>query len=82
MTCQDRLKQAIRDQKVCWEVLPHTVFVDGHMRQIGFDLELTGTHSRSSVPPFDGSGPAYVSTKRILEAHHAKEGKASLTIPP
>lgn len=44
MTYEDRLKQEIRDHKVCWEELPHTVFVDGHTRQIGFDLELTGTH--------------------------------------
>ena len=44
MTYEDRLKQEVRDHKVCWEVLPHTAFVDGHTRQIGFDLELTGTH--------------------------------------
>ena len=44
MNYEDQLKQAVRDHKVCWEVLPHTAFVEGRTRQIGFDLELTGTH--------------------------------------
>jgi hypothetical protein len=44
MSYEDDLRKAVQDYKVCWEVLPHTAFVDGHTRQIGFDLELTGTH--------------------------------------
>ena len=39
------LKELVERYRVCREVFPEHMFVDGQKRQIGFTLELIGTHS-------------------------------------
>ena len=39
-----RIKDLVQRFRVCWEVLPEQTFVNREMRNIGFSLELYGTH--------------------------------------
>jgi hypothetical protein len=39
------VEQAARRFRVCWEAWPEFVVVDGRKQQIGFELELSGTHA-------------------------------------
>jgi 2-alkenal reductase len=38
------LEELVRRYQVCWDVWPEEAMVDGKRRQIGFELELSGTH--------------------------------------
>jgi hypothetical protein len=38
------LRDLVPRYRVCWEVWPENAMVDGKVRQIGFELELSGTH--------------------------------------
>lgn len=38
-------EQSVRRFRVCWEAWPEYVVVDGRKQQIGFELELSGTHA-------------------------------------
>jgi hypothetical protein len=49
-----KLKKQVKQFKVCWEVLPDNYYVRGQIRQIGFDLALTGTHEAGVEHPEPG----------------------------
>lgn len=38
------LADLVRRYEVCWEVWPEYSLVNGHERQVGFEIELCGTH--------------------------------------
>jgi len=44
MSSEQELKALITKYRICWSTYPEKAFVDGTLRQIGFRLELYGTH--------------------------------------
>ena len=51
----DDLKRLILRHQVCWEVWPEeTLNREGHRMQIGFELDLLGTHDHPVDPPTPG----------------------------
>jgi len=49
-----RLKELVKRFRVCWEVWPEYVLAEHQKRQIGFVLELCGTHEPGSEHPTPG----------------------------
>lgn len=50
-----RLRNVVREHRVCWEVLPEEIPVqDDRPLQIGFNLELSGAHAHAAEPPHPG----------------------------
>ncbi len=43
-TSVKELKELVQRFRVCWKVWPEFTYVDGEKRQIGYELELAGTH--------------------------------------
>ena len=43
-TTSRELKELVERFRVCWKAWPEYTYVDGKRRQIGFDLDLSGTH--------------------------------------
>jgi hypothetical protein len=52
---------------VCWEVWPEYLMVGGKERQVGFELELTGTPEAGT----DHVGPGCPACRRVYSALHA-----------
>ena len=51
----DDLKRLVERHQVCWEVWPEeTLNREGHRVQIGFELDLLGTHDHPVDPPTPG----------------------------
>ena len=48
------LRELVERYRVCWEVWPESAMVDGRVRQIGFELELSGTHPQEVKNPSPG----------------------------
>ena len=48
------LQELVHRHRVCWEVWPENVMADGKIRQIGFELELSGTHPPGVKNPNPG----------------------------
>ncbi len=61
------LKELVQRFKVCWEVLPDYYYVKGQRRQIGFVLELSGTHEPGRGQPQPGCRLCHP-VRRALEA--------------
>jgi hypothetical protein len=53
--------------QVCWEVWPEYLMVAGKQRQVGFELELTGTPE----PGTEHVGPGCPACRRVYAALHA-----------
>ncbi len=49
-----QLKQLVTRYRVCWDVWPEYVYVASKRRQIGFELELSGTHEPNIEHPSPG----------------------------
>ena len=49
-----RLKEFVQRFRICWEALPDHYYVKKEKRQIGFTLELTGTHESGVEHPEPG----------------------------
>jgi hypothetical protein len=49
-----RLKEFVQRFRICWEALPDCYYVKNEKRQIGFTLELTGTHEAGVDHPQPG----------------------------
>jgi hypothetical protein len=49
-----KLKELVQRFRICWEVLPDYYYVEKEKRQIGFTLELTGTHEQGVELPLPG----------------------------
>ncbi len=50
----EKLKGLVQRFKVCWEALPDYYYVKGQRRQVGFLLELSGTHELGVEHPQPG----------------------------
>jgi hypothetical protein len=51
----NRIRELVRRHKVCWEVQPeYHIDREGKKIQIGFELQLTGTHHEPKEPPSPG----------------------------
>jgi hypothetical protein len=48
------LKELVNRHKVCWKVWPEYVYVRSEKRQIGYELELAGTHEPGVKHPEPG----------------------------
>lgn len=53
--------------RVCWEVWPESIWADGHRRQVGFQLELYGTHE----PGVERVSPGCPACQRLYAALRA-----------
>jgi hypothetical protein len=51
---QQVLRELVERFQICFEVLADNYFVDKELRQIGFRLELTGTHEQEIELPIPG----------------------------
>src|SRR5262245_56518986 len=51
---QRKLKELVERFEICWEVVPDCYYVKHEIRQIGFELELTGTHEAGVEHPEPG----------------------------
>ena len=62
-----RLRELTERYRVCWDVWPELLVRDGKQRQVGFELELSGTHD------FDGhhGGPDCPGCRQVFLALHA-----------
>lgn len=49
-----KLKEFVQRFRICWEALPDHYYVKNEKRQIGFTLELTGTHESGVEHPEPG----------------------------
>src|SRR5438034_9721046 len=49
-----KLKELVQRFRICWEALPDYYYVQKQKRQIGFTLELTGTHEQGVEHPLPG----------------------------
>jgi hypothetical protein len=49
-----KLKELVQRFRICWEALPDCYYVKNEKRQIGFTLELTGTHEVGVEHPEPG----------------------------
>lgn len=49
-----QLKELVLEHQVCYEVWPEYLMVQGKRVQIGFNLELCGTHGHESSHPLPG----------------------------
>lgn len=51
----DKLRELVIQHKVCWEVWPeYHINLEGEKVQIGFELDLVGTHYHPERPPLPG----------------------------
>jgi len=58
------LKELVRQFRVCWEVWPEHIAVAGQRRQVGFALELSGTHE----PAVDHPTPGCLHCRKVFAA--------------
>jgi len=61
------LTDFVNRYQVCWEVWPEYLMVGGKERQVGFELELTGTPE----PGTEHVGPGCPACRRVYSALHA-----------
>jgi hypothetical protein len=61
------LADFVNRYQVCWEVFPDYLMVDGKERQVGFELELTGTPEAGT----DHVGPGCPACRRVYAALRA-----------
>ena len=61
------LTDVVKRYQVCWEVWPEYVIIAGQERQVGFDLELSGTHESAT----QHSGPGCLACRQIYSGLHA-----------
>ena len=61
------LPDFVKRYQVCWEVWPEYLMVDGEERQVGFELELTGTPESGT----DHVGPGCPACRQVYAALHS-----------
>jgi len=69
-----KLKEFVERFQVCWEALPDYYPVKKELRQIGFQLELTGTHEQGVKHPLPGC-------QHCHDVRQALQGIADWIIP-
>jgi len=60
----DQVRELVGHYRVCWEVWPECIWVNNQRRQIGFQLELYGTHE----PEVDHPSPGCPACLRLFTA--------------
>ncbi len=63
----DTLREFVKQYQVCWEVWPEYLMVGSKERQVGFELELSGTHDSRT----GHIAPGCLACQRIYHALHA-----------
>ena len=65
------LREVVGHFRVCWEVWPECIFVGHEKRQIGFALELSGTHAPGVEHPSPGCGYCHevFAALQVIAAH-------------
>lgn len=53
------VKQLVTEHQVCYEVWPEYLMVQGNKVQVGFSLELCGTHGHERSQPLPGCSQCY-----------------------
>ncbi len=68
MDTVERLKQLVREHRICWEVLPEEFPVAGERPlQVGFDLQLYGAHGHDADHPAPGCEHCKVVFRHLRE---------------
>lgn len=62
-----RLTEVVTHYRVCWEVWPELLYTNHKQQQVGFELELSGTHQLEG----QCSGPGCPGCKQVFLALHA-----------
>ncbi len=76
----DQLKALVSDHQVCYEVWPEHLIVQGESVQVGFGLELCGTHGHDDTHPMPGCAQCYqlyTDLKRIADWIEPQEQRPS-----
>jgi len=77
----DGLKRLVERHQVCWEVWPQeTIGREGRRVQVGFELDLLGTHDHPVKPPMPGCdqcAEVYGDLRRIAQWILPKEERES-----
>lgn len=81
-----RLADLVKQYQVCWEVWPENLVVSGKERQVGFELELSGT-PESGTDPIGPGCPAcqhvYAALRAVADWILPKDERPSMyTIDP
>ena len=63
-TSEKDLKNVVERFRVCWKVWPELTYIKGEKRQIGYELELSGTHE----PWVEHPGPGCEHCQRVYGA--------------
>jgi hypothetical protein len=74
------LSELVKRYLVCWEVWPEHLFVNRQQRQVGFELELCGTHNSQGHQggPCSGCRQVFKALYAIVEYILPPEGRASM----
>ncbi len=80
------LRELVQRYQVCWEVWPEYVFVGREKRQIGFVLELSGTHApgvEHPTPGCDHCKQVFTALKALaVQVEPVDPGDAAYSIEP
>ena len=74
------IKEMVERFQVCWKVWPELIYVKGEKRQIGYELELSGTHEpwvEHPEPGCERCQRVYVALRQIAEWILPKERRPS-----
>jgi len=74
------LAELVQRFRVCWKAWPEYTYVRGERRQIGYELELAGTHEQGAChlePGCDQCQQTYVALRRIAEHLLPRDDRAS-----
>jgi hypothetical protein len=78
----NHLKELVNRHKVCSKVWPELTYVNGEKRQIGYELELAGTHEPWVEHPQPGCEHCqriFIALREIAEWIRPREDRASVT---
>ncbi|SRR6266700_180881 len=67
-TNEPSIRDLIQRYKICWEVWPEWISDRGHLRKIGFELELLGTDAEGTdrvSPGCDSCGEVYLALREV-----------------
>ena len=79
-TSEEELKNLVERFRVCWKVWPELIYIKGEKRQIGYELELSGTHEpwvEHPEPGCEHCQRVYLALRQIAEWILPKEKRPS-----
>jgi hypothetical protein len=77
----NQLKELVERHKICWKVWPEFTMVAEERRQIGYELELAGTHEPGVTHPEPGcehSQHVFTALRQIAEHILPREERPSM----